>query len=310
MRSKATLDVNNLSKNIGKITIVKDISFQLQKGEIKGLLGPNGSGKTTILKMLVGLLKPTTGSITIDGKEIQKDFESAIRKVGAIIENPELYDYLSGYDHLQIFYRMSPGVCENRIEEVIEVLGMDHYIDDKVKTYSLGMLQRLGLAQAMLHRPAILLLDEPTNGLDPSGIQDLRKHLKMLANDGTAIIISSHLLAELEMICDSVLILDNGRMVSDGNLEELRRNTTKESLYQFHVLESYKLKEVLALLPQYDQVVDIVSDGFSIHVSEREAATINRFLVENQISVVGIEKNKTTLEEAFLSRLNQAKRGQ
>lgn len=307
MKSETILDVNNLSKNIGKVTIVKDISFQLQKGEIKGLLGPNGSGKTTILKMLVGLLKPTTGSITIDGKNIQQDFESAIRKVGAIIENPELYEYLSGYDNLQIFYRMSPDVPESRIEEVIELLGMDTYIDDKVRTYSLGMLQRLGLAQAMLHRPAILLLDEPTNGLDPSGIQDLRKHLKRLANDGTAIIISSHLLAEIELICDSVLIVNDGAMVSDENLEEFRSNTIQESLYQFKVLETDKLEEVLAYLPQYDQVVDVISGGFSIHLTEREAAKVNRFLVENHLSVVGIEKNKTTLEEAFLSRLTQAK---
>ncbi len=309
MNRETILEIKNLSKSIGKINIVKNISFHLNKGEIKGLLGPNGSGKTTILKMLVGLLRPTSGSIKVQGKDIQDDFERAIRNVGAIIENPELYEYLSGYDNLQIFYRSAPDVPESRVEEVIELLGMDDYIDDKVKTYSLGMLQRLGLAQAMLHRPAILLLDEPTNGLDPSGIQDLRKHLKMLADEGTAIIISSHLLAEIEMICDSVLILDDGMMVSDEDLEVFRNDSDQESVYRFKVLEVDKLKQFIAIHPKYAQSIEIVSDGFSIHLSELEVATVNQLLVENNISVVGIEKYKTSLEQAFLARLTKAKRG-
>ncbi|KHF40628.1 ABC transporter ATP-binding protein [Halalkalibacter okhensis] len=305
MKRDAILEVTNVSKNIGGDCVVKDISFQLERGEIKGLLGPNGSGKTTILKMLVGLLRPTVGTIKIEGNDIHRNFEKAIGKVGAVIENPELYDYLSGYDNLQIFYRMAPDTPESRVEEVIDLLGMTDYIHDLVRTYSLGMLQRLGLAQAMLHRPAILLLDEPTNGLDPSGIQDLRKHLKMLANNGTAILISSHLLAEIEMICDSVLILDNGMLVSDCNLEELKSDSGTGDIYQFKVIEKDKLKEIITLLPQHDQILEIVSDGFLIHSSIYDVANVNRFLIEHQISVVGIEKKKISLEKAFLSRLQK-----
>lgn len=295
-------------KSIGKASIIHDISFQLRKGEIKGLLGPNGSGKTTILKMLVGLLKPTAGMITICGKNIQRDFAKAIRHVGAIIENPELYEYLSGYDNLQIFYRSSQDVPKNRVDEVIELLGMEDYIHDKVKTYSLGMLQRLGLAQAMLHRPSILLLDEPTNGLDPSGIQDLRIHLKMLANEGTAIIISSHLLAEIEMICDSVLILEDGKIVSDRSLEEFRNELGQGNVYRFKVLDIGKLKQFFALHSEYEQLAEVLENGFQIQLLEHEVAILNQLLVENKIHVVGIEKNKTSLEQAFLSQLSTGRR--
>jgi len=303
MKQEVILEVNNLSKNIGKINIIKDISFQLRKGEIKGLLGPNGSGKTTILKLLVGLLKPTEGTIKIENYDRQSDFENAIRNVGAVIENPELYEYLSGFDNLQQFFRMAPGVSESRVAEVIELLAMNDFIYDKVQTYSLGMLQRLGLAQALLHNPAVLLLDEPTNGLDPSGIQDLRKHLKKLANDGVAIIISSHLLAEIEIISDSILIIDHGEIVSQGDIEEFRKDKYEDSIYFFRILEMEKLENVLSKYPLSGHDIDFVTTGFSVRLSEQDVAKLNKFLVENNFSIVGIEKVRTSLEEAFLAKV-------
>lgn len=305
MKQEVILEVNNLSKKIGKISIIKDISFQLRKGEIKGLLGPNGSGKTTILKLLVGLLKPTEGTIRIENHDRQSDFENAIRNVGAVIENPELYEYLTGFDNLQQFFRMAPGVSESRVAEVIELLAMNDFIYDKVQTYSLGMLQRLGLAQALLHNPAVLLLDEPTNGLDPSGVQDLRKHLKKLANDGVAIIISSHLLAEIEIICDSILIIDDGQIVSQGDIDEFKKDKYEDSIYFFRILEIDKLQNVLSEHRQFDQVIEFVSNGFSIRLSELDVAKLNKFLVENNFSIIGIEKVRTSLEDVFLAKVKR-----
>ncbi|MCT8139263.1 ABC transporter ATP-binding protein [Anaerobacillus sp. CMMVII] len=262
MGEDAILEVINLSKTLGKATIIDDVSFQLKRGEIKGLLGPNGSGKTTMLKLIVGLLKPTKGRVSIGGYDIQADYEKAIGKLGAVVENPELYEYLSGYDNLQQYRRMTPGVSEARLEEVVELLGMSDYIDDKVATYSLGMLQRLGLAQALLHQPDILLLDEPTNGLDPSGIQDLRKHLKLLSNQGIAILISSHILAEIEMICDSILMIDQGEIIAQGEIDQFREDEHQNSLYTFRLLEPGSLHAVLATYPLKEHVVEVGSDFF------------------------------------------------
>ncbi|WP_161568237.1 ABC transporter ATP-binding protein [Anaerobacillus alkaliphilus] len=301
LNREVIVEVTNLSKKFGKTTVINDVSFNLKKGEIKGLLGPNGSGKTTILKMLVGLLKPTKGSILIEGINVQTDFEKAISKVGAIIENPEMYEYLTGYDNLWQYLRMAPNASEHRVDEVIELLGMQSYVHDKVETYSLGMLQRLGLAQALIHQPSILLLDEPTNGLDPAGIQDLRKHIKKLSNEGVSIIISSHLLAEIEMICDSVLIINNGQIVSDSELDDVR--SVEESTYFFKLLNIEKLETLLSKHHLYQQVEKIVPNGFMIQAAEFEIAIVNKFLVENGFDVVGIEQVRTTLEDAFLARV-------
>ncbi len=297
---EVVLEVSNLSKKLGKVTIINDVSFHLKKGEVKGLLGPNGSGKTTILKLLVGLLKPTQGRIMIENSNLHTNFETAISKVGAIIENPELYDYLSGYDNLWQYVRMAPSVSDDRVEEVIELLGMKSYIHDKVMTYSLGMLQRLGLAQALLHRPSILLLDEPTNGLDPAGIQDLRKHIKLLSKEGVSIIISSHLLAEIEMLCDSIVIINNGQVVSDSGLDVMK---TAEQTYFFRLLATDALDDILTTHPLSEQIGDIETEGFYFQGSEAEVASLNKYLVNNEFSIIGIEKARTSLEDVFLARL-------
>lgn len=303
MNQEIILEVTNLSKKIGNTTIIHDLSFQLKKGEIKGLLGPNGSGKTTILKMIVGLLKPTSGSVKINHIDLHNNFSKAIANIGAIIENPELYEYLSGYDNLLQFYRLSPYCSKNRVEEVIQLLEMEDYIDDKVRTYSLGMLQRLGLAQALLHHPSLLLLDEPTNGLDPSGIQDLRKHLKKLAKEGVSVIISSHLLAEIEMICDSVIILNDGQLISDEKLEDIQSSGEKGSIYLFRFLEKADLQSLLSGHPLSNRVISLSAKSLSINLTEIEVAELNHLLISNQVKVVGIEKERTSLEDAFLAKV-------
>lgn len=294
------LKVDHLSKKIGKSLIIKDVSFELSRGEILGLLGPNGSGKTTILKMLVGLIKPTNGTVLIEGHHINKEFEKAIMHVGAIIENPIMYDYLSGYDNLIHFFRMTDQFSSKRIDEVIERLKMDDYIFDKVYTYSLGMRQRLGLAQALLHRPSILLLDEPTNGLDPEGIKSLRETLRKLAREeNVSIIISSHILAEIELICDSVLVMDDGTCIQRGLLSDLQEGTSTLQTYSFKVLNGENLKTILENKFD-DNKIHYHSSGFSIELTIHDVAQLNKLLVSSGINVVGIERTGSPLEELFL----------
>lgn len=297
--------VSNVSKKIGKTSIINNVSFELCNGEILGLLGPNGSGKTTILKMLVGLLKPTKGSITIHEFDLQKDFESAISNVGAIIENPIMYDFLSGYENLVQLFRMTDQFSYERIDEMIELLRMDEYINDKVRTYSLGMRQRLGLAQALLHRPSILLLDEPTNGLDPEGMKSLRDTLRRLADkEGVSIIISSHILSEIELICDSVLVMNDGRCIERSQLRDWQNNQIEKQTFQFRILNVDSLKTYL--VDEY-RGKDIVfhSNGFSIEVELEEVARLNKLLVGWGFDVVGIERIDNPLEQIFLQKLGR-----
>lgn len=301
--NEIVLKVSHLSKKIKKSPIIKDVSFELKRGEILGLLGPNGSGKTTILKMLVGLIKPTSGTVMIEDIYLDKEFERAITNVGAIIENPVMYDYLSGYDNLVHFFRMTDRFSYERIDEIIDLLRMDDYISDKVYTYSLGMRQRLGLAQALLHKPSILLLDEPTNGLDPEGIKSLRETLRKLAmEEEVSIIISSHILAEIEMICDSVLVMDDGICIERGLLSDLQNETSTKHIYSFKVMNGDNIQSLLQSEYHSDQI-QYHSSGFSLELDVQEVAKLNKLLVEAEIDVIGIERIGSPLEELFLHKL-------
>ncbi|WP_175639925.1 ABC transporter ATP-binding protein [Metabacillus schmidteae] len=301
------LNVSNLTKMIGKTTVINDVSFDLCKGEILGLLGPNGSGKTTILKMLVGLLKPTKGSIYIEQFDIQKDFEGAISKIGAIIETPIMYDFLSGYENLVQLFRMTDQFSYERIDEMIDLLRMDEYIYDKVQTYSLGMKQRLGLAQAMLHRPSILLLDEPTNGLDPEGMKSLRDTLRRLADkEGVSIIISSHILSEIELICDSVLVMNDGKCIERSQLRDWHNSQNGKQTFQIRVIDGDKLESFFKDTYIKEDIV-FHSNGFSIELTLEEVARLNQLLVMEGFKVVGIERTDNPLEQIFLQKLEERK---
>ena len=214
MQTKPVVQFKNIKKKIGKKMIIDDISFDVNAGEIFGFLGPNGAGKTTTIRMLFGLISITEGEILVNGFSIKNDYEKAIVSVGGIVENPEMYKYLSGYKNLVHYARMYGNITKGRIDEVIALVGLDQRIKDKVKTYSLGMRQRLGLAQALLHKPSLIVLDEPTNGLDPAGIHEFRAHLRMLAEkENVAIMISSHQLSEMELMCDRIGIIQNGKLI-------------------------------------------------------------------------------------------------
>ena len=213
------LKCDNLEKKVKDKIIVQDISFKINKGEIVGLIGPNGAGKTTIIKLILGLIKITKGNAYINGNDIEKDFVKAMEKVGAIVENPDLYMYLSGYDNLKLTANNYKNISKERINEVIKIVGLENRIKDKVSTYSLGMRQRLGIAEAIINSPELLILDEPTNGLDVEGIIEIRNLIKDLSKNGIAILVSSHNLSEIGNICSRIIAIKNGRIVEDSTID-------------------------------------------------------------------------------------------
>ena len=221
--SAPVLSIKHLSKQLGKRRILTDITLDVMPGEIFGFLGPNGSGKTTTIKLMLGLLRIESGEISICGHNVKTDFEAAMTCVGGIIENPEMYRYLSGRENLELYRRMYDDVPRERIDELIKLVRLEARADDKIAKYSLGMRQRLGLAQALLNHPKLLVLDEPTNGLDPAGIKELRDILKELSHtENVSVFISSHQLAELDLMCDRVGILDRGVLLRTMSIEEVR----------------------------------------------------------------------------------------
>lgn len=227
------LKCENLTKKIKNKVIVENVSFSINKGDIVGFLGPNGAGKTTIIKLILGLIKITEGKVFINGFDIEKDFVKAIEKVGAIVENPDLYMYLSGYDNLKITANNYKNISKERINEVIKIVGLENRIKDKVSTYSLGMRQRLGIAEAIINSPELLILDEPTNGLDVEGIIEIRNLIKDLSNHGIAILISSHNLSEIDNLCNRIIAIKNGKIVEDSTIEKFYSvNEKKLSLEQ------------------------------------------------------------------------------
>jgi ABC-2 type transport system ATP-binding protein len=212
----------DLTKRYKTLTAVDNLSFEVHRGEVFGFLGPNGAGKTTTIGMLLGLVRPTAGGAEVLGVSIRHNLHSALRRVGAIIENPAFYPYLSGSDNLRIFARISGNNAEGRIPELLELVGLSGRGGSKVGAYSRGMRQRLGLACALLGDPELLILDEPTNGLDPAGMLEMRHLIRQLAEDeGKTVFLSSHLLHEVEQVCDRVLILDKGRLIAQGDVKDL-----------------------------------------------------------------------------------------
>ncbi|NFE96496.1 ABC transporter ATP-binding protein [Clostridium botulinum] len=298
---KAVLELKNVSKVMGNTALVEDISFTVNKGEIFGFLGPNGAGKTTTIKMITGLYSISKGEIYIDGKNVKKQFEKALQGVGGIIENPEMYGYLSGKDNLKIYARMHGGITKHRIDEVVNLVKLGNRINDKVSKYSLGMRQRLGVAQALLHRPKLLILDEPTNGLDPMGIKELRETLRELCDkEGLSVMVSSHLLSEMELMCDRFGIIDSGKIIDIKTIDDIKDN---ESLnIKTYLLEVNDKKKTIRIInSRYPNVaLNEDKEGIKISCEKNELAKINKELVINDISVFGTRVITKTLEDEFM----------
>jgi ABC-2 type transport system ATP-binding protein len=292
------LQLRNVTKRAGGTTIIDGLSLDVPKGEVFGFLGPNGAGKTTTIRMVVGLIKMNEGEILIDGKSITNDFESAIARVGAIVENPEMYKYLTGYQNLIHFARMSPRVTKERIQEVITLVALENRIHDKVKNYSLGMRQRLGVAQALLHKPKLLILDEPTNGLDPAGIRELRDYLRKLTQvEGTTVVVSSHLLSEMELMCDRVAIMKNGKIVDVRLIHEFADASDLSSVV-FDVNQKELAQTLLRSAPAYRAT--IVENGVELMLDREQMADVIARLVQGGVRVYDMKKQVQTLEDTFL----------
>lgn len=301
--SEIILQVNNLSKDYGQKRVVNKVSFEVSKGEIFGFLGANGAGKSTTIKMIAGLTSITEGNVIIMGKSISNNFEKAIEKVGGIIENPTLYGYMSGYNNLKYYASLYPNISNNKIKEVASLVGLSSRIKDKVSTYSLGMKQRLGIAQALLHDPKLLILDEPTNGLDANGIKEIRILLKNLAkNFGIGIMISSHILSEMENLCDRVAIINNGEIVECKSINEIKHSIAKNGTNYVRVnAPNYAGK----LIEQHlGKKVFISDDKILFSALDSQLAEIITILTLNKISVYGAGDVDYSLEDIFLTVLN------
>ena len=297
--SETILSCEKLNKKIKKKQILKDVSFELNKGEILGFIGPNGAGKTTTIKLILGLQSITSGTVKINNYNIETDFVKAIEKVGAIVENPDFYMYLSGRKNLEIIADMYKNVTKERINEVIKIVGLENRINDKVSKYSLGMRQRLGIAQAIINKPNLLILDEPTNGLDPEGIKELRDLIFNLAkNENMAIFISSHNLAELESFCNKICIIKNGEIIESTSLEKIKLERENEkSVFSVEINDTELLKSI------NNSDIEIISKTkFTINIEKKDVPDFVKQLVNNNIKVYQVYEEKLTLEEAFLKK--------
>ena len=291
------IEVLGLKKRIGLKTIVEDITFDMREGEIIGLLGPNGSGKTTIMRMMVGLTKMSKGDVYCFEKPLGLGKTSMLREVGSMIETPEFYNYMSGWANLKQIARVcGKKVTRTRMKELVEFVGLKKVIRKKVKTYSLGMRQRLGLAQALLNDPKVLILDEPVNGLDPQGVQDFRNKLKEIAATGVSILISSHLLDEIEKVCDRVIVIEKGKIIADDKLENLVADEIIKTLIKTHDVEKTEI-----LVRELGVRYELTKDGFVFENLEREQkARIISYLVNNNVEIDTIRELHTSLEDRFL----------
>ena len=291
--SKPIVQLKNVTKIIKGKTLIDNVSLELFPGQITGFLGPNGAGKTTTIRLMTGLMHLSGGTITIEGNSITDDYEKAIANVGVIVENPEMYKYMSGYKNLLHFSRMHKGVSKERIDEVVEQVGLSKRINEKVSTYSLGMRQRLGLAQALLHDPKFLILDEPTNGLDPAGIREFRTYLRKIAvENNVSIFVSSHLLSEIELMCDRVAVIQNGKLIDERMIQSDEMTRMKLKAEPADLVENY--------LSSNDYVFTTHEGIFLLELKEDKVPGLINELVAQQVQIFAISAVHETLEEQFL----------
>jgi ABC-2 type transport system ATP-binding protein len=292
----------DLTKRFKNLTAVDQITFAVRRGEVFGFLGPNGAGKTTTIAMLLGLVRPTAGSAEVLGHDIRRGLSTALRRVGAIVETPAFYPYMSGIDNLRIFARIDGGDSEAHIPSILEQVGLIKRGKDKVGTYSLGMRQRLGLAAALLGDPELLILDEPTNGLDPAGMQEMRVLIRRLSEEqGKTVFLSSHLLHEVEQVCDRVLILNKGQVIAQGEVKDL--------LSQAHALKLRieKPAEADEILSGVDWVQSTNLEGDWLHVQAppERAPELLAVLAAHSLYPFEVHPVVSTLESVFLDLTNE-----
>lgn len=288
---ESILECKNICKSFGKKKILENVSLEVAPGDILGFIGPNGSGKTTTIKLILGLQKIDSGTIFINGYDVTKKFCKAIAKVGAIVENPDFYMSLTGWQNLMLVANNYSSITKEHVKEIVKFVGLENRIHDKVSKYSLGMKERLGIARALINNPNLLILDEPTNGLDPEGIKELRDLLKRLAQEGIGVLISSHNLSELESFCNKVCIINSGRVIETSEVSAIKHNDGRVI---------FKVSDTTAL-PIKD-ASDIKKNSFVVNVSKEQIPAIVRKLVKSKIDIYEIKMEEVSLEEAFLKK--------
>ena len=289
--------VDGLIKEYAGIKVVDGVSFSVNKGEIYGLLGRNGAGKTTIMKILLGLANPTSGKVSILGKDMSVNSEKKVlKKVGCIIENPGFYSNLTGTENLEIFAKLR-GLEQASVKKALVLVNLPYKDKKLFSKYSLGMKQRLAIANAIMHNPEILVLDEPINGLDPIGIAEVRELLKKLKESGLSILISSHILSELENVADRISIIDFGKMIEEINMKEWKNKQNSD--IRVFVKEVDIAKKILFEIGIEEQNILEFSEGILIQNSQLSTTELNKVFVNNNIDLIGIVEDKTSLEDYF-----------
>jgi ABC-2 type transport system ATP-binding protein len=288
------LTINNLYKRYGSVQALKNVSLEIKKGCVYGILGPNGSGKSTTLGIVLNVVNKTSGEYKWFDGTIQT--HEALKKVGAIIERPNFYPYMTAQQNLKLVCKIK-DINYSKVQEKLELVGLDDRKDSKFSTFSLGMKQRLAIASALLNDPEILILDEPTNGLDPQGIHQIRDIIKKIASQGTTILLASHLLDEVEKVCSHVLILRKGEVLYSGSVDEMSANEG------FFELQADDLENLMSVLKTHPAIENVVNEEGKILVylkSNLESKDLNYFLFSNNIILNHLVKRKNSLEEQFL----------
>ncbi|MFC1784022.1 ABC transporter ATP-binding protein [Candidatus Neomarinimicrobiota bacterium] len=294
---ESILSVKALTKSFGKRKAVDNLSFEIKEGEIFGFLGPNGAGKSTAIRSMLSLIKPDEGDIEIFGKSLRKNKNSALQRVGALVERPDFYEFLSAYKNLSLLATMD-NVKKNKIDEILEIVGLTDRGEDKVKAYSQGMKQRLGIAQALLSDPKLLILDEPTNGLDPRGMKEVRDLIRKLSNKGITILLSSHILHEVEQVCTTMAIINLGKLIKIGSVHDLL-SESDTFITEINIKPLLKARKILENLDYVSNITE--SDGiFKIRIANKNLKQLTRELVKADIDVSAIIP-RTSLEDYFLS---------
>lgn len=301
--SGIVLETKSLTKDFGGRRAVDDLSLQVRAGDVYGFLGPNGAGKSTTIRMLVGLVRPTCGSARLFDRDVQSEHRAALGRTGALVESPSLYRYLSARENLRILARMSGECRDKRIDEVLDLVGLLDRARDKVRTYSHGMRQRLGIAQALLPDPELVILDEPTTGLDPEGMKHVRELILHLAKDlGKTIFLSSHLLHEVEQVCARVGIINRGRLVAEGDVSSLLG--AEAGLVEFRVGDAQRAEKVLSTVPDC-RLISREEDVLSVRVAPDRVPELNRAIVQAGIDLHTVTMKAASLEDFYLNLVQE-----
>ncbi len=297
------VEIKHLEKHFGKFQAVIDVSFDVYRGDVFGFLGPNGAGKSTTIRTMLSLIKPTGGELKLFGKDLSKDRNYILQRIGCIVEKPDFYKYLSAEKNIEIFARLSGvSVTKSKVHEIIEFVGLKGREKDKLSGFSHGMKQRLGIAQTLIHDPELIILDEPTTGLDPQGIIDIRNLILQLKNErNKTVLLSSHILSEIELIANRMVIISKGKTIVQGSVKDLLN--AQELIVAFTVDNIEKAKQLLEKASMAEMIDKIDTTNLLLQISQEKIPVVNKLFTDNGVNVYSIEA-KRKLEDYFLKLIN------